>query len=105
MYHGLISSDSKRWALFRLVLGCLQMFAAEFDGIRLVENHTAVGIDPKAKTVLVRDSEQQQRELSYEQLVIGTGAEPVTPRFRGKATFRGEESTNPRDRRRGLHRS
>jgi hypothetical protein len=31
MYHGLILSQSKRWAEFRLVLGCLQMFGAVFS--------------------------------------------------------------------------
>jgi len=55
----------------------------EFDGIRLLKNHMAIGIDAKAKTVLVRDSEQQKRELVYDQLVIATGAEPVTSSISG----------------------
>jgi hypothetical protein len=31
MYHGLVFAESKSWAVFRLVLGCLQMFGAVFS--------------------------------------------------------------------------
>lgn len=51
----------------------------EFDGIRFLESHSAISIDAKRKIVLVLDCQGQRKELGYDQLVIGTGAEPITP--------------------------
>ncbi len=55
----------------------------EFDGIRLLTNHSATGIDVKRKIVLAQDAEGKRKELGYDQLVIGTGAEPATPPIAG----------------------
>lgn len=55
----------------------------EFDGIRLLKNHSALGIDTKRKIALVQDREGQSREIGYDQLVIGTGAGPITPPISG----------------------
>ena len=55
----------------------------EFDGIRLLTNHSATGIDVKRKIVLAQDAEGKHKELGYDQLVIGTGAEPATPPIAG----------------------
>lgn len=58
----------------------------EFDGIRLLKNHTAVAIEAKRNTVIVQDNEGQRHEINYDQLVIGTGAEPITPPISGFRT-------------------
>jgi NADPH-dependent 2,4-dienoyl-CoA reductase/sulfur reductase-like enzyme len=58
----------------------------DFDGIRLVKSHKAVGIEVKRNIVVVQDREGQRRELGYDKLVIGTGAEPVTPPISGFRT-------------------
>lgn len=49
----------------------------EREGIRLLLHHTATAIDPAAKTVKVVDAGGQARALSYDRLVIGTGAAPM----------------------------
>jgi NADPH-dependent 2,4-dienoyl-CoA reductase/sulfur reductase-like enzyme len=56
------------------------------NGIRLLKNHKAVGIETKRNIVVVEDNEGQRREIGYDQLVIGTGAEPVTPPISGLRT-------------------
>lgn len=53
------------------------------EGINLLMNHTAQTIDPVNKIVTAIDSEQQVQELSYDRLVIGTGAIPIQPRIEG----------------------
>lgn len=53
------------------------------EGIRLLLNHTAQAIDPVEKTVTVVDQEGQLRGLTYDQLVIATGAVPVRPSIEG----------------------
>lgn len=58
----------------------------EFEGLHLLKGHTAVAIDSKRKTVLVENNEGQRREVGFDQLVIGTGAEPVTPPISGFRT-------------------
>lgn len=58
----------------------------EFEGIQLLTSHKAVGIEAKRNIVIVQDGEGQRRELCYDQLVIGTGAEPVTPPISGLRT-------------------
>jgi len=58
----------------------------EFDGIRLFKNHTAINIDTKRRAVIVQDCEGQRKELAYDQLILGTGAEPITPPISGFRT-------------------
>lgn len=55
----------------------------EFPGIRLMPNHTAESIDPIRKRVNVRDGSGTQLELSYDKLLIGTGARPVQSAIEG----------------------
>src|SRR5215475_12067259 len=59
--------------------------AAEIErqGIRLLLNHTATSIDSQRKTVTVQDRAGQQVLLSYDRLVIGTGATPQRPPITG----------------------
>ncbi len=56
---------------------------AEFEGIRLLTNHTAIGIQPKEKLVEVLDSKEQKQRLRYDCLLIATGARPVRPSIEG----------------------
>lgn len=53
------------------------------EGINLLINHIAQTINPVNKTVTVIDSEGQVKELSYDRLVIGTGAIPIQPQIEG----------------------
>lgn len=53
------------------------------EGIQLLLNHTAQAIDPTQKVVTVVDPEGQSQALTYDQLVIATGAVPVQPRIKG----------------------
>jgi NADPH-dependent 2,4-dienoyl-CoA reductase/sulfur reductase-like enzyme len=46
----------------------------ERRGIRLLLDHTAQAVDPYGKTVIALGRKGQSRELSYDKLVIGTGA-------------------------------
>jgi len=55
----------------------------EATGMRLLLNHRAQRIDPVAHTVLVSDLDGQPRTLSYDRLIIATGAEPVRPPITG----------------------
>ena len=55
----------------------------EFEGIRLLKNHTATGIDPKERTVDVLDSKEDKQVLPYDCLLIATGARPVRPAIDG----------------------
>ncbi len=55
----------------------------EQAGIRLLLNHTATKIDSDRKTVQIVDREARTTELSYDQLVIGTGAESIKPNIKG----------------------
>ena len=48
-------------------------------------NHTAQMIHPDAKTVTVVDADGQAKDLSYDKLVIGTGAMPSQPQIQGLA--------------------
>ncbi len=55
----------------------------EQAGIGLLLGHYARVIDPEKKHVLVADGEGRTRELQYDRLVIGTGAESIKPDIRG----------------------
>lgn len=55
-------------------------------GIGLRINHTATAIDPSRKTVTA-DTADGQVELEYDQLVIGTGAQPLRPPIAGLGGF------------------
>jgi NADPH-dependent 2,4-dienoyl-CoA reductase/sulfur reductase-like enzyme len=52
-------------------------------GISLLLNHTAQSIDADKKQVKVVDEQGQEQWLSYDKLVIGTGAVPVNPPIQG----------------------
>jgi NADPH-dependent 2,4-dienoyl-CoA reductase/sulfur reductase-like enzyme len=51
----------------------------EFEGIELLTNRTAHGFDPSNRTVTVTDTDGREQTISYNALLIGTGARPVTP--------------------------
>lgn len=55
----------------------------DFPGIKLLLWHTAVAIDPTAHTVEVVDREERRKTLSYDQLLIATGASPLIPEISG----------------------
>ena len=55
----------------------------EEQGINILTDHTARKVNADVRTVEVADSEGQVRELSYDRLVIGTGAEPARPDISG----------------------
>jgi len=55
----------------------------EFDGIRLLVNHTAEAINASAKTIHVRGRENGSKELRYDRLIVATGAAPVRPDLPG----------------------
>ncbi|AFY55387.1 NAD(FAD)-dependent dehydrogenase [Rivularia sp. PCC 7116] len=52
-------------------------------GINLLLNHKAVSIDSQQKKVKVVNEENQENWLTYDKLVIGTGAVPVQPAIDG----------------------
>ncbi len=55
----------------------------EFEGIELFTWHTAVAIDPDKKTVEVVDHQDRRKSLSYDRLLIATGAGPLIPEIPG----------------------
>lgn len=55
----------------------------EREGIRLLIDHTAREVDPARKVVVVENPEGQSQDISYDQLVIATGATPVRPTIAG----------------------
>ncbi|MBF2067842.1 MAG: FAD-dependent oxidoreductase [Calothrix sp. C42_A2020_038] len=52
-------------------------------GVKLLLNHTATIIDPAQKRVKVVNTQGQEQWLTYDQLVIGTGAVSIKPRIQG----------------------
>ena len=52
-------------------------------GINLLLNHRAVTIDSRQKKVKVVNEENQENWLTYDKLIIGTGAVPVQPAIDG----------------------
>ncbi len=55
----------------------------EQAGIRLLLKHRAMAIHTDGKIVLAVDAEGRTSELSYDRLVIGTGAESIKPAIEG----------------------
>lgn len=55
----------------------------EFPGIKIFSSHTAEAIDATRKAVQIRRHDGTTVELSYEKLLIGTGARPVQPAIEG----------------------
>jgi NADPH-dependent 2,4-dienoyl-CoA reductase/sulfur reductase-like enzyme len=55
----------------------------EHAGIRLLLDHCATAIDADRKIVQIVDAEGRTSELSYDRLVIGTGAESIIPTIKG----------------------
>src|SRR5258708_1342149 len=51
----------------------------ETQGITLLLDTVAGTIDPAARQVTVHDAEGRERALSYDRLIIATGAEPAPP--------------------------
>jgi NADPH-dependent 2,4-dienoyl-CoA reductase/sulfur reductase-like enzyme len=55
----------------------------EFPGIEILTNHLATSIDPKSKTVRIKDKEGHAKLLNYDKLIVGTGATPIRPPIHG----------------------
>jgi NADPH-dependent 2,4-dienoyl-CoA reductase/sulfur reductase-like enzyme len=55
----------------------------EQAGIQLLLDHTARAIDPATKQVTITKLGDGERQLGYDQLVVGTGAVPVRPPIDG----------------------
>ena len=58
----------------------------EAQGLDLLLNHQAIKIDPLAKSVEVADQRGHRNRISYDKLIIGTGAEPAKPPIQGLDT-------------------
>jgi NADPH-dependent 2,4-dienoyl-CoA reductase/sulfur reductase-like enzyme len=52
-------------------------------GIELLLDRTAQTIDPTAKIVTIADPEGQTQQLTYDRLIVGTGAVPTRPKIAG----------------------
>jgi NADPH-dependent 2,4-dienoyl-CoA reductase/sulfur reductase-like enzyme len=52
-------------------------------GLRLLLEHTAQVIDPAASQVIITNQHGQQQDLTYDQLIIATGATPARPPIPG----------------------
>ena len=55
----------------------------EREGIRLLLDHRAMGIEPYGKVVTTVDGNGQSHVLNYDKLIIATGAVPVRPPIQG----------------------
>jgi NADPH-dependent 2,4-dienoyl-CoA reductase/sulfur reductase-like enzyme len=56
----------------------------EKQGIRLLMEHRATGIDPEVKTVTTINRSGLTRMLKFDKLIIGTGAVPARPSLAGR---------------------
>lgn len=54
----------------------------EREGVRLLTGHTAQAVDPARKVVTVK-AKGEPLELTYDRLILATGASPVRPRIGG----------------------
>jgi NADPH-dependent 2,4-dienoyl-CoA reductase/sulfur reductase-like enzyme len=73
-----VSAETPDWAM----LAHRSVADLEAGGLRLLLDHTAVAIDPSARTVKL-ESAAGGSELAYDDLVIGTGATPIIPPLPG----------------------
>ncbi len=55
----------------------------EFEGITILKSQTAIAIHPRDKSVEVLDNEEMKRVLTYDRLLIATGARPARPPIDG----------------------
>jgi NADPH-dependent 2,4-dienoyl-CoA reductase/sulfur reductase-like enzyme len=55
----------------------------EKEGVRLLLDHTATSIDPAVREVSVENSDGRVLNLSYDRLIIATGAESIRPGIEG----------------------
>lgn len=55
----------------------------EFPGIEILRNHTATRILPAEKAILVDNGSGTQQRMSYDRLIVGTGARPTKPTISG----------------------
>ncbi len=55
----------------------------EGQGIRLLLEHRATGVDPEAKTVATIDKGGMTRMLKYDKLIVATGAVSARPPLEG----------------------
>jgi len=56
----------------------------EFPGLEILRGHTATSIDPTAKTVTLKAAATNaERLLSYDRLIVATGATPIRPELPG----------------------
>jgi len=53
------------------------------EGIEILLNHTVIRIDPARRDLTVIDSQHQHSQISYDRLIIATGAVPVLPQIAG----------------------
>ena len=72
----------------------------EASGMRLRTNATARSVDPAGHQLLVTTPNGGEEWLSYDRLVIGTGAEPVVPPTDGLQPTPDSPALGPRD---GVH--
>jgi NADPH-dependent 2,4-dienoyl-CoA reductase/sulfur reductase-like enzyme len=75
----LLSGEVSDW----LTLAHRTIEEIEREDIQLRLNHQAVRVDPKRKTVTVKDHKQQSYQLEYDKLIIATGAASARPPIEG----------------------
>jgi NADPH-dependent 2,4-dienoyl-CoA reductase/sulfur reductase-like enzyme len=55
----------------------------DFGGVHILTRHRALHIDPSAKTVAVQVNDSDSSILTYDKLLIATGATPIRPPIEG----------------------